>query len=135
MPAYARHGDDPFLADALRGPSSDEARESLSYWRTRLDGLPRRRVSQRREAREMIVRWEERLRQAELERWGGGLVGHLAAGLAMLRGTPPATLARSIARQAAGFVPTSWLVILAASVLAAGFIAGAIVVACVNAVT
>ena len=83
----------------------------------------------------MIVRWEERLRRAEIERWGGGLVGQIAAGLSVLRGTPPATVARSLMRRAVAFIPTSWALLIVGAVLAAGFLAGAIVVACVSAVT
>jgi hypothetical protein len=52
-----------------------EARESLSYWETRLQTLPRRAVRQRREAREMAARWRERVTQAELAEYGPGLIG------------------------------------------------------------
>jgi len=52
-----------------------EARESLSYWESRLSSLPKRAVRQRREAREMSARWRERVSQAELAEYGPGLIG------------------------------------------------------------
>jgi hypothetical protein len=52
-----------------------EARESLTYWESRLHSLPRRAVRQRREAREMASRWRDRVTQAELAEYGPGLIG------------------------------------------------------------
>ncbi len=52
-----------------------EARESLTYWESRLHTLPRRAVRQRREAREMAARWRDRVMQAELAEYGPGLIG------------------------------------------------------------
>ena len=49
-----------------------EARESLTYWESRLQTLPRRAVRQRREAREMAARWRDRVMQAELAEYGPG---------------------------------------------------------------
>jgi hypothetical protein len=54
-----------------------EARESLNYWESRVQALPRRAVRQRREAREMAARWRERVSQAELAEYGPGLIGTL----------------------------------------------------------
>src|SRR4051794_16273995 len=54
-----------------------EARESLSYWETRLQSLPRRAVRKRREAREMAARWRERVSQAEFAEYGPGMLGAL----------------------------------------------------------
>jgi hypothetical protein len=54
-----------------------EARESLLYWESRLQALPRRAVRRRREAREMAARWRERVSQAELAEYGPGLIGTL----------------------------------------------------------
>ena len=84
--ASSKHDD---VADAVRGPSPHDARESLVYWRERLDTLPRRRRSARREARAMVVAWESRLREAELERWGGGMLGRAAGTVAVLRTLSP----------------------------------------------
>ncbi len=83
-----------FLADALRGPSAQDAACSLAYWRGRLERLPLRRVAARREARAMVVAWEERLRRAELERFGGGPVGRVLAAAAVLRGERPGAILR-----------------------------------------
>ena len=54
-----------------------EARESLSYWETRLETLPRRAVRKRREAREMAERWRERVCEAERVQYGAGILGAL----------------------------------------------------------
>lgn len=88
----ASHPD--LLADALRGPSPEDAASSLAYWRARLERLPARRVAARREARAMVQSWEERLRRAEFERVGGGPVGRALAWIAVLRGERPGAIAR-----------------------------------------
>jgi hypothetical protein len=54
-----------------------EARESLTYWETRLQYLPRRALRKRREAREMARRWRERVEAAERAQYGAGLLGAL----------------------------------------------------------
>lgn len=52
-----------------------DARESLTYWETRLETLPRRAVGKRREAREMAQRWRERVCEAERVQYGAGVLG------------------------------------------------------------
>ena len=52
-----------------------EARESLTYWESRLERLPRHAVRKRREAREMAARWRERLTEAERREYGAGILG------------------------------------------------------------
>ena len=52
-----------------------EARESLAYWETRLETLPRRAIRKRREARAMTVRWRERVSEAERLQYGAGILG------------------------------------------------------------
>src|SRR3954447_15089944 len=54
-----------------------EARESLTYWESRLERLPRRAVRKRREAREMAARWRTRVQEAERARYGAGILGAL----------------------------------------------------------
>ena len=54
-----------------------EARESLTYWESRLDRLPRTAVRKRREAREMAARWRERVCEAERAQYGAGVLGAL----------------------------------------------------------
>jgi hypothetical protein len=58
-------------------PALPEARESLTYWEGRLERLPRRAVRKRREAREMTVRWRERVSEAERLEYGAGVLGAL----------------------------------------------------------
>lgn len=84
------------LADALSGPSPEDAASSLAYWRTRLERLPARRMAARREARAMVAAWEERLRRAELERVGGGPVGRALAWIAVVRGERPGAIVRRV---------------------------------------
>ena len=62
-----------------------EARESLTYWESRLERLPRRAVRKRREAREMTARWRERVSEAERLEYGAGLLGALLLLLAERR--------------------------------------------------
>ena len=56
------------IAAITRQPVA-EAREALTYWRTRESRLPWYRWEARREARVMASRWRERLLRARLERW------------------------------------------------------------------
>jgi hypothetical protein len=86
--------DPDLLAESLRGPSPGDAASSLNYWRRRLERLPRRRVAARREARAMVLAWEDRVRRAQIERCGGGLVGRALATVAVIRGERPGAIAR-----------------------------------------
>ena len=52
-----------------------EARESLSYWETRAQTLPRLAVRKRREARAMAARCRTRVSEAERMEYGAGLLG------------------------------------------------------------
>jgi hypothetical protein len=84
------------LAEALLAPRAaadelDDARELLAYWEQRARRLPRRALRRRREAREMARRWRERIRIAEQQRYGPGLVG--AASLLAAERRIPTTLA------------------------------------------
>jgi hypothetical protein len=56
-------------------PPLDEARSSLEYWRRRRAALPLYRRGARREADEMISRWQERVAAAERRLYGTGLMG------------------------------------------------------------
>ena len=55
--------------EASCGTSVAEAREALAFWRGRLKRLPWYRRAARAEARGMVMRWQGRVVQAELERW------------------------------------------------------------------
>jgi hypothetical protein len=120
MHAVAPHAQEDDVGDVLRGPSPVDARESLVYWRDRLERLPRRRRAARREARAMVVAWEQRLRRAEMERWGGGVLGRFAATVAVLRTVRPAQLVR----RAAGLVPRPLVVGVLTVVLGCAILAG-----------
>src|SRR4051794_31287381 len=91
------------LAESLRTPRGmadelDEARELLAYWEQRARRLPRWALVRRREARAMALRWRERVRTAEQDRYGRGLLG--AASQFALERRVPATMAHR-GRQAA----------------------------------
>ncbi|MDX6721248.1 MAG: hypothetical protein QOJ63_3502 [Solirubrobacteraceae bacterium] len=122
MPAVAPNAQEDDVVGVLRGPSPADARESLVYWRDRLERLPRRRRAARREARAMVVAWEQRLRRAEMERWGGGMLGRFAATVAVLRTARPATLAR----RAVGLVPRPLVVGVLTVVLGAAMLVGVV---------
>jgi hypothetical protein len=98
MPAMAHSTHDDDVREVLRGPSAADARESLHYWRVRLDGLPRRQRAARREAHAMVLAWERRVRGAEIERWGGGWMGRAAGGVAVLSSLGAAAAARRVVR-------------------------------------
>jgi len=131
MPTLASHAHDDDVAELLRGPSPAEARESLVYWRERLDGLPRRRRRARREAQTMVLAWEARVRSAEIERWGGGLLGRTAGTVAVLRTVRPAALAR----RAIGLVPRPLVVGVLAVVLGSMLVIGAVLGAILSALS
>ena len=65
----------------LAPPALEDARTSLEYWQRRRKALPLYRRSARREAKEMAVRWQERVRAAELARFEASPVGRLFARL------------------------------------------------------
>ena len=55
----------------------EDARESLAYWETRAQTLPRTAIRRRREARDMAGRWQARVAEAERSVYGRGLLGAL----------------------------------------------------------
>ena len=54
-----------------------DARESLAYWESRAQRLPRHAFRRRREARDMAIRWRARVAEAERAAYGRGVVGML----------------------------------------------------------
>jgi hypothetical protein len=70
-----RHSDDRLLEKMLAPPPLEQARRSLEFWSQRRSGLPFYRLTDRREADEMIRRWRMRLAAAEREHFGTGLFG------------------------------------------------------------
>jgi len=81
-------------------PALVEARESLSYWETRLQTLPRTAVRRRREARAMVDRWRARVSEAERAEYGAGFLG--AVFLAMAERRLPTHTTRQIVRVGKG---------------------------------
>ena len=67
----------------LAPPPLEDARSSLEYWKRRRKALPLYRRAARREAKEMAIRWQERVRAAELALFEASLVGRLLAGLGL----------------------------------------------------
>src|SRR3954453_3361981 len=67
------------LAPATFAPDREleDARESLAYWETRADTLPRHAIRRRREARDMATRWQARVAETERVVYGRGLLGAL----------------------------------------------------------
>jgi len=100
-----------------------EARESLTYWESRLERLPRRAVRKRREAREMAERWRLRVCEAERTQYGAGILGALLLIAAERRLPADARYAsRRVARAAsraalAAFVALAAVLVLAGVVL------------------
>jgi hypothetical protein len=70
-----RHSDDRLLEKMLAPPPLEQARRSLEFWSQRRSGLPFYRLTDRREADEMIRRWRMRLAAAERAHFGTGLIG------------------------------------------------------------
>ncbi len=88
------HDPDELLIAAMREPPPlEDARGSLEFWRRRRSGLPIYQRSARREADEMIRRWQEHVLAAERRRYGTGLLGFLRKQLA--GDWPSFTLARA----------------------------------------
>lgn len=118
------------VREALRPPSAAEARESLVYWRARLDSLPRHRRGARREARAMVVAWEQRVRNAELDRWGVGLLGSLAGSAAVLRSLGvAAAVRRGLRVLVPGKLVIGVLTVVLGFTLFAGVVLGALLAA------
>jgi len=69
------------IEQMLAPPPLEDAQRSLEYWQARRKQLPLYRRTARREAKEMAVRWQERVRAAELARFEASPVGRLLARL------------------------------------------------------
>src|SRR4051812_22255183 len=108
-----------------------DARESLAYWESRAERLPRYAFRARREARDMAGRWRARVAAAERSAYGAGFLGALLL-IMTERRLPERTRhgARVAARrgmQAAGLaVATCAAVIVLAVVAVVQLLAGAL---------
>jgi hypothetical protein len=75
---------DPVLVlvqSMLAPPPLEDARRSLEYWERRQKTLPLYQRRARREAREMALRWAERVRAAERVRFEATVFGRILASL------------------------------------------------------
>jgi len=96
-----------------------EARDSLTYWESRLERLPRHAVRKRREAREMTVRWRERVSEAERSEYGAGVLGAVLLFLAERRlPTSAQQTSRQLVRVGAGAAATLVVALIAVLVVA-----------------
>jgi hypothetical protein len=71
--------DQLLIESMLAPPPLEDARNSLEYWQGRRKRLPLYRLAARREAKEMAVFWQERVRAAELLRFEASLAGRFFA--------------------------------------------------------
>jgi uncharacterized membrane protein len=98
----------------------NDARESLRYWESRLERLPRTAIRKRREARLMAARWRERVSEAERVTYGAGLLGAVLLFVAERRLPTEARYAsRKVARTASRAAVAAF-VALAVVLVAAG---------------
>lgn len=81
MGAGSRFADEQLLRRLLAPPDLDDGVEALGYWRARSRRLPWYRVSARREAARMTVRWEQHVGAALVVQRGAPLASRLTAGL------------------------------------------------------
>jgi hypothetical protein len=77
----ARDSDLVLVEEMLAPPPLDDARRSLEYWERRRRALPLHRRRARREARDMVVRWQARVAAARQARFDMSPVGRFLAAL------------------------------------------------------
>lgn len=77
--------DDRLLSRLQAPPDLGQGIESLAYWYDRRQRLAWYRVSARREATRMILRWEQRVRGAMLSQRGVPVTVRTSAGLLLVR--------------------------------------------------
>jgi hypothetical protein len=77
--------DDRLLARLQSPPDLREGVESLAYWLERRQRLPWYRIRAKREAEEMVVRWERRVRSAIFSQPGVPIRTRTSAGVLLAR--------------------------------------------------
>lgn len=77
----------------------------------------------------MVVSWESRVREAEVERWGAGMLGRAAGTVAVLRTMRPAQLARRAGRLVPRRLVIGVLTVMLGTALLAGVVIGALLTA------
>ena len=85
MRTHLRSGDEQLLRRLLSPPDLDDGVQSLGYWRQRGRLLPWYRMSARREAARMTVRWEQRVAAALIAQRGAPTAVRFSAGLLVAR--------------------------------------------------
>jgi hypothetical protein len=71
------------VQELLAPPPLEDARRSLEYWERRQKSLRLYQRAARREAREMALRWESRVRTAERLRFDATVPGRILAALGL----------------------------------------------------
>jgi hypothetical protein len=107
--------DDALLAHLHAPPDLSDGVQSLAFWRERSRRLPWYRMRARREAAEMTLRWERRVRNALVSQRGVGVDIRLAAGLLVAR----TRLRRWSRRASVAVAMTIGLALIAAPIVAA----------------
>ena len=80
----AQHDPDLLLVqEMLAPPPLEDARRSLEYWERRQKSLRLYQRGARREAREMALRWESRVRAAERVHFEATLLGRVLAAVGL----------------------------------------------------
>jgi hypothetical protein len=80
----ARKDADQLLIERMLAPPPlEDARSSHDYWRRRRKKLPVYRLAARREAKEMTIFWQERVRAAELVEFEATPVGRVLAAIGL----------------------------------------------------
>ena len=77
--------DDRLLARLRSAPDLSDGIESLAYWHERRRRLSWYRVGARREAARMILRWEDRVRDAMFSRSAAPIGARFSAGMLLAR--------------------------------------------------
>ncbi len=85
MPTRTRFTDEQLLARLLAPPDLEDGVQSLGYWRQRERQLPWYRMSARREAARMTIRWEQRVSAALVAQRGAPTAIRFSAGLLVAR--------------------------------------------------
>lgn len=78
-----KDADQLLIERMLAPPPLEDARSSHDYWRRRRKRLPVYRLSARREAKEMTIIWQERVRAAELVAFEATPVGRILAAIGL----------------------------------------------------
>lgn len=78
-----KDADQLLIERMLAPPPLEDARSSHDYWRRRRKRLPVYRLAARREAKEMTIIWQERVRAAELVAFEATPVGRILAAIGL----------------------------------------------------